>query len=398
MDLSSLVKRYAARWVFSTGATPIGPATVSVEAGRIIDTTSGITPGADDWRDYAITPKFVNAHCHLDLTGAAGACPVDCARPFPEWLASVVRFRRSRSSEDVLSDIRAGLELLAASGTGLVGDIASDAQSFAALTADERLAGVSFRELIGLSPGRAAGVMQAADDWLKSVQGTNRVRPGLSPHSPYTAGRVLLAGAGELAARRHLPVTLHLAESPEEGELLRNGGGPFVPLLQGFGAWEGAEFAADFASAAAPLAAAPRLLLAHGNYLSARDIPPGAAVVYCPRTHAAFRLPRHPVAELLASGVRVCLGTDGLSSNPDLDVLGEARWLYANRPDLGGPTLISLLTEWGAEALGFSESGRLTVGGPAEWVGVPVDYDEPDPYRALFAPPGGLTQARRRVV
>ena len=344
------------------------------------------------------TPKFVNAHCHLDLTGAAGACPVDPSRPFPDWLASVVRFRRSRSPAAVLGDIRAGLDLLAASGTGLVGDIASDPQSFAALAADGRLAGVSFRELIGLSPVRASAALASASDWLDGVPVGGRVRPGLSPHAPYTAGRALLAGAGELAGRRQVPVTLHLAESPEEGELLRDRAGPFVPLLQGFGAWEGAEFAADFASAAAPLAAAPRLLLAHGNELSPGDVPAGAAVVYCPRTHAAFGRPRHPVAELIAAGVRVGLGTDGLSSNPDLDVLGEARWIYANRPDLGGPTLISLLTEWGADALGFPEAGRLTVGEAAEWVGVPVDPHEPDPYRALFAPPPGLTHAARRIL
>ena len=49
--------------------------------------------------------------------------------------------------------------------------------------------------------------------------------------------------------------------------------------------------------------------------------------MYCPRTHDAFGHTPHPAADWLAAGGRVALGTDSLASNPDLDVLAEARWL-----------------------------------------------------------------------
>ena len=52
---------------------------------------------------------------------------------------------------------------------------------------------------------------------------------------------------------------------------------------------------------------------------------PEHSVAYCPRTHAAFGHPPHPFREFLARGVRVCLATDSLASNPDLDILAEAR-------------------------------------------------------------------------
>ena len=386
--------KLAARWLFVAGGPPLGPATLTLDAGRVAAIELRVSDDAEDWLGYAVTPRFVNAHCHLDLTGAAGHCPIDPATAFPDWLASVIAFRRSRTPLENAADVRDGIGQLVAAGTGWVGDIAATPESFALLAGDGRLGGVSFRELIGLSTPRAAAALDSARDWLATIDSPGLVRPGLSPHAPYTAGRALLARAAQFG----LPLALHLAESPEEGELLASNTGPFVPFLNGFGALDGAEFAADFAAAAGALAGGPGLLLAHGNFLSPNDVPANASVVYCPRTHAAFGRPRHPVAEMLAAGVRVCLGTDGLSSNPDLDVLAEARWLFAHRPDLGGPALFSMLTEWGADALGLPGSARLTVAANIKLVGVPVDPGEPDPYRALFAPPPGLTNAPRRLL
>ena len=79
------------------------------------------------------------------------------------------------------------------------------------------------------------------------------------------------------------------------------------------------------------LADAPRALVIHGNYLDRDEHEFLAAhadrmsLVYCPRTHAYFDHPPYPLAELLAAGVRVALGTDSRASNPDLNLLGEMR-------------------------------------------------------------------------
>src|SRR5439155_6487571 len=98
-----------------------------------------------------------------------------------------------------------------------------------------------------------------------------------------------------------------------------------------------------------------------------------ASVVYCPRTHAAFGHAPHPFREFLARGVRVALGTDGLSSNPDLDILAEARFLHRKHPDLPGATLLRMLTLFGAEALGWAgETGSLEPGKAADLVVLPL--------------------------
>jgi cytosine/adenosine deaminase-related metal-dependent hydrolase len=108
-------------------------------------------------------------------------------------------------------------------------------------------------------------------------------------------------------------------------------------------------------------------------------------VVYCPRTHAYFGHPPHPCRELLAARINVALGTDSLASNPDLDVLTEARYLHRCRPDLAPDTLLSMATLAGARALGWAaEVGSLEAGKSADLVVVPLPGLEADPYRLLL--------------
>ncbi len=63
------------------------------------------------------------------------------------------------------------------------------------------------------------------------------VHPALSPHAPYTVHPELLDSLVEMAGDAHVPVAMHLAESREELELLRTGGGPFRELLVELNAW-----------------------------------------------------------------------------------------------------------------------------------------------------------------
>ncbi len=66
-----------------------------------------------------------------------------------------------------------------------------------------------------------------------------------------------------------------------------------------------------------------------------------------------------PVRALMENDVLLCLGTDGLTSNTDLDVRQEAVCLREHL-DVPPEALIRLLTVNGAAALGLSDAGRLT--------------------------------------
>jgi len=135
------------------------------------------------------------------------------------------------------------------------------------------------------------------------------------------------------------------------------------------------------------------LLLIHANYLeSGAQIPASATIVYCPRTHAAFGHEPYPLGQLLAKGVRIALGTDSLASNPDLNVLAEARFLHKCFPEIAGSTVLHMATLAGAQALGWHrETGSLVPGKSADLVVVPLPTaDAGDPHDLLL-------ESQRRV-
>ncbi len=130
------------------------------------------------------------------------------------------------------------------------------------------------------------------------------------------------------------------------------------------------------------LADAPRALVIHGNYLAREEQEFLAAhaermtLVYCPRTHAYFAHPRYPLAELLAAGVRVALGTDSRASNPDLGMLGEFRHAATAHRDVPIDTILEMATLRAAEAVGCAnQCGSISPGKLANLVALPLETD-----------------------
>ena len=208
---------------------------------------------------------------------------------------------------------------------------------------------------------------------------------GAEPHAPYSVHKWLLQQCAGITSSRTSPLAIHVAETRDEIQLLDTRSGPFVPFLQELGVWDDEGLAGSIHEIIeCTQGTAPRLLV-HCNYLDpAIDLHPETTIIYCPRTHAAFGHPPHPFSEFLARGVRVALGTDSLASNPDLDMLAEARFLH-RYPDFPADALLRMVTLSGAEALGWAdEAGSLTPGKSADLAVVPLDSEERDPYHLLL--------------
>ena len=379
---------YAARVVFPVAGPPLTSGTLTVQGGRVLAVGPRGARAADiDLGNVALVPGLVNAHTHLDLSGARGLVPPTDAAHFTDWLRGVIAYRRGRTPEQGQADVRAGLAEALRFGTTLLGDIAADGASWDAVAAAPVRA-VVFRELIGLSEERAAAAHAAAAAWYAGRRETPTLRAGLSPHAPYTVRGTLFAAAGKLVRERGRPLAVHLAESRAEVELIASRRGPFVAFLKEVGAWDDAGLIDRLTAVPAACDFRQPKLFVHGNYLApSTRVPRNSTVVYCPRTHAAFGHPPHPVRDFLARGVRVCLGTDSLASNPDLDPLAEARFLRARRPDIPPDTILRMITLAGAEALGWAdEAGSLEPGKSADAVAVPLpDRDAADPHDLLLA-------------
>jgi cytosine/adenosine deaminase-related metal-dependent hydrolase len=383
----------SARWVFPVAGPPLERGTVTIRGGIILAVGLHGERAADlDLGNCAIIPGLVNAHTHLDLSGLRGKAP---PRPdFTGWLKDVIAHRRTRSPDQVREDVEAGLTESLRFGTTLLGDIAAEGSTYP-LLADAPCDSVVFRELLGLPGHRAMTVWKDAARWLDEHPDTDQCWTGLSPHAPYSIHHALLRAAGHSGAVQ----TIHFLETAAERELLDHHRGPFADFLRELGVWDEDGLAPSHEWILWRMEAAPSLLLAHGNFLAPdTPLPRNATVVYCPRTHAAFGHPPHPFRELLARGIRVALGTDSLASNPNLDLLAEARFIHERYPDFPGDQILRLATLAGAEALGRGHStGSLEPGKLADLVAVPLpDVDAGDPFRLLLEP--GAAELPRRAM
>ncbi len=395
--MTAFAYRIAARWVFPVEGEPIPDGLVEIQSGRL----TRVGPREGDLVDLdlgnaAILPGLVNAHTHLELD----PIPWSDSAPEPQtqWLRRVIASRRERPPEAAQATIAANIARSLASGTTTIADITTNGLSWPALSRSP-LRGTVFTELIGLRRDRGLQTSRDAWEWLAEARrsaSSDRLRIGLSPHAPYsTAGWIY-----QRAAESRLPLSTHLAEMPEELELLATRRGPLRDFLKELGAWDPdweplGDRPADYVRRG-PLRQAD-WLIAHGTYFPPEDFwqfrpaaaPSGqrVAIAYCPRTHARFGHAPHPFRALLDRGAVVCLGTDSLASTPSLRVLDEMRFVARRvAPDVGGRVLLAMATLLGAWALRReTEVGSLAPGKAADLaiVGLP-DRDEPDPHRLIL--------------
>jgi cytosine/adenosine deaminase-related metal-dependent hydrolase len=376
-----------ARWIFPVDAPPLKDGTITICGERIQSVDlHGRRHADEDLGNVAILPGFVNAHTHLDLSGLKNQ--IEPGIDFLQWLRMIVAYRRSLTLEKTTKNIQAGIDECMEYGTTLVGDISSQGLSWPLLV-ESPIRSVVFYELLGLPMERAERAEREAQVWLNEHPATATCRPGVSPHAPYSVRASLFEATFQMARHNRVPLATHLAETPEELELLKHRRGPFVDFLQELGVWDPEGLVGGPEEIFRLGSLLPNFLVIHGNYLS--DHSPltthhSPTVVYCPRTHAAFGHSPHPFQEVLAQGRRVALGTDSLASNPDLDVLAEARFVHDLYPNVPGDTLLRMITLSGAEALGWEkETGSLTPDKSADLVVLPLPQEENlVPYSLIF--------------
>jgi len=392
-----------ARYVFPVDGVPIENGSVIVDGDRIAAVGRQSAGEVRDFGNAAIVPGFVNAHTHLDFSDINQPLGKPDIR-FVDWLRLVIAFRKEAAATE-RQPIVLGLRECLRHGTTLLGDIAQPG-SFAT----DRLLDpngeawptvTAFLEIIGPTADRFAKAMELAEQHCAQAASANGLtaapskwQAGLSPHAPYSVHPELLAALARLSAERRIPVAMHLAETPEELQLLRYGDGPLREFLDELGVWDAAMLQPgrrplDYLRV---LASTHRALVVHGGYLEDDEIrflaenAERMGVVYCPRTHEWFGRQRYPLEKMLAGGVPVALGTDGRGSSPDLGLLGEMRCVARRHPLLRLRHVLQMGTIDGARVLGCdAEVGTLAPGKLADLTVIALPrIAAPDPHELLF--------------
>jgi len=369
---------------------PQASAAVRIEDNHISAVGSGLTalPGETviDLPHHVLLPGLINAHCHLDYTHFKGA--IFPGKGFSAWIKSINSIKGSFTSEDYLAAIADGFRQLARSGCTTVFNIEAFPDLFLSMK-KPLLRTWWFLELIDIrsrinGDETLAGAISFFDehrDWPGGF--------GLSPHAPYTSSIELYRLAKHCSQELAMPYTTHIAESLEEQEMFLYGHGPLHDFLAGLG--RGTDDCGH-GSALSHLYDHGLLdehcLAVHLNYLQSYDLAllkkNPLHVVHCPKCHDYFGHARFPLERLREAGCNICLGTDSLASNDQLDLRAEMRSARHSYPEISSEEWLHMVTTAPARAIGLD--GKLGVILPGALADL-VAFDLPensDPYKAVL--------------
>jgi cytosine/adenosine deaminase-related metal-dependent hydrolase len=363
----------SADWVLPVEGPPIEGGAVEIADDRIVSVGTADELGSGThYADAVILPAFVNAHSHLEYAVYAGFG--DSLTDFAEWIRLHTERKRRIGWSAYVAIARLGASECLRSGIGTVGDCSFSGA--AAVAMDELgLRGIAYLEVFGADPDDA--LAQFEELRVRAAAHFNeRVAAGISPHAPYSVTAPVYRECAGLG----LPLATHLSESESEVRYLLDGGG----------AWETITWLVHPPGTTGTRLLAregvlgPALVAAHCVVVEPEEIALLAehdvAVVHCPRSNAYVGCGIAPLLELRAAGLRIGVGTDGVSSTPSYDFFDELRAVVMTararerRPDaLTAVEALELGTIGGARALGLdAEIGSLAPGKKADLAVVSV--------------------------
>lgn len=327
-----------------------------------------------DLGDACLIPAVANAHTHAQLSWLSGKTL--WGGGFSAWLKSMLPSLVPVKNFSGLPALERAAEAMRRAGIRWIGDVGGSVPG--ALTAvTSALANFETTYFCEWFGGR-----DYPGPWPQRCAA--EVAPGMNlapaAHALYSTSPEILRKVRAWCRARGKPFSFHLAESGEEEEFLRDGSGPFREIYLGPALppdWRPPDLTPlEYAIKLDLLG--PGTLAVHGTRLDEGEIKifaaAGASICLCPRSNRNLATGSPRVAAWLRSNALVCLGTDGLTSNDDLDVREEALYLR-DAFDASAEALLRLLTVNGVVALGFNpENAVLRPGAPALFSLLPDDF------------------------
>ena len=359
-----------------------------IDRGRIVEARSGISESfaggvTHDWSDYLILPGFVNAHCHLSLSGLQGK--VVRQERFVDWIESVVAENAALSWRDRVEALHREAQTLIESGVTALGDYFSHPEllvEYQSLPFRQ----VLFLETLGFQSALAGEKVRSVEDLLQEhpAGDDSPIQLAVAPHAPYSVSPALFKELKKLADKLGCRYSCHVAEVEAETRFLSQGDGDFLELLKKREVYD-ASWKAPGVSPARyleQLGVLRDMTAIHLNYLEKPDLSRlaenNASAVFCPGSTRWFgRKTWMPVKDLLDRGIAVGLGTDSLASNDSLNFLDEIRLSEEMLPEVHRSEILWLATVGGSQALGIEKLG-LEPGQPADLIGFRFNNSEED--------------------
>ncbi|SEF54467.1 5-methylthioadenosine/S-adenosylhomocysteine deaminase [Caloramator fervidus] len=251
-------------------------------------------------------PGFINCHTHVPMTLLRGYGE---GLPLMRWLKEKIwPFEAKLEEEDIYNGALLGIIEMIKSGTTSFVDMYFKEDVIAKACKEANIRGFLGNPIIG-------------DGWQGQVEDTislfekfkhdEMVKIFIAPHSPYTCSFECLKEVGEVARKLNIPIHIHIAETKDEVYITKDK----YSLSPAFVCYETGLFDKN------------KTLAAHCVYLNDADMEMllnyDFTAVYNPQSNMKLASGVAPVVKMIRKGINVALGTDGASSNNNLNMIEE---------------------------------------------------------------------------
>lgn len=317
-----------------------------------------------DARECLIMPGLINGHTHTAMTLFRGFAD---DLPLKKWLFDKIFPAEARFlNPDTVywGSLLGCLEMITSGTTCCVDGYFYQDSTMRALN-ESGLRGLIAQGVIDFP---APGVpdpkenIRVARKFIERWLGhSDLITPGMFCHSPLTCSEDTLKTAKEISQDFGLPLQIHLSETSEEvDKILRKTGKRPVLYLENLGLMDKA------------------LIAAHAVHLDDDELEclkkNRVNVVHLPESNMKLCSGVGRISRMVKMGVSVGLGTDGCSSNNNLDLFCEmdtaaklSKVMDKDPTSLDAETVLRMATLWGAAVPGLEdEIGTLEVGKKAD--------------------------------
>lgn len=259
-----------------------------------------------------VIPGFINCHTHAAMTLFRSYAD---DLPLMEWLQTKIwPVEEKLIAEDIYWGTMLSVAEMIKSGTTTFLDMYFHMDQVGKVAEETGIRAVLSRGMIGFGERARTAAQEARElvaQWHNQAEG--RVRVLLGPHAPYTCPPDFLKAVKALSRELGVGIHIHLAETlGEVDEITEKYGKRPVELMNEIGLFDSIHVVA-----------------AHCVHLTDEEIAilaeKGVGVAHNPESNMKLASGIAPVPKMLEKGVKVGLGTDGASSNNNLDMLQEMR-------------------------------------------------------------------------
>jgi 5-methylthioadenosine/S-adenosylhomocysteine deaminase len=318
-----------------------------------------------DCEGKVLMPGLVNAHTHLAMNILRGLAD---DRRLDVWLLGYIMpvEREFVSPEFIkMGTILACAELIK-SGVTTFADMYYFEDQVAESAAEVGLRGICCQTILKFPSPDAASyedALASAKKLIKKWKDHPLITPAIAPHAAYTATIDILKQATKLAKKHDVPLHIHVSETSQEVEdSLRDLDVPVVTYLE------------------SQKVLKSKVIAAHCVHIDDREMHTlhkyGVGIAHNPTSNLKLSSGIAPVKRMLELGLNVGIGTDGVSSNNDLDMFEEVRLAaLLAKGSSGDPTALpaktalAMATSMGAKAIHLGDQiGSIVNGKKADLI------------------------------